>query len=82
MEEPSGAMVSRGVNCTDTAIYHYSKSDYGSDFSLVRSLRVTLLTRTAPNLILGYTNPFDGGPYLAFGSSIVVNPRNLSATDN
>lgn len=67
---------------SDAALYHYALADYGPDFSLIRSVRVTLLTRTVPNTSLGFTNPFDGGPYQVIGSSVVVNPRNLSAVDN
>jgi len=53
---------------------------YNNDFTLVRSVRVTIIGRTAPSTDPTYTyrNPFDGGPYQIRGSSIVVDPRNLT----
>lgn len=53
------------------------------DFTLVRSIRASLIARTAPNYNSSYTfrNTFDGGPYQVEGSTIVVNPRNMSMND-
>jgi prepilin-type N-terminal cleavage/methylation domain-containing protein len=70
--------------------YYYNASDasanhqyggYGNDFTLVRSIRVSLMARTPPNSALGYKNQFDQGPYQVLGASVVVNPRNLSMND-
>jgi len=63
--------------------YHYLTSDYNSDFTLVRAVRVTLIGRTTPSTDPTYTyrNPFDWGPYQIRGSSIIVNPRNLTMKD-
>jgi len=58
---------------------------YDSDylFSRVRSVRVSLIARTQPSTDPSFTfrNPFDGGPYIVQGASVVVNPRNLSMND-
>jgi prepilin-type N-terminal cleavage/methylation domain-containing protein len=71
-----------------TSNYYYKASaatnalgGYNSDFTLVRSIRVTLMARTVPNGALPYRNGFDGGPYQVLGSSVVVNPRNMSMRD-
>jgi hypothetical protein len=52
-------------------------------FSLVRSVRVSLIARTKPSTDPSFTfrNPFDGGPYQVQGASVVVDPRNLSMND-
>ncbi|MGD0222369.1 MAG: PilW family protein [Terriglobia bacterium] len=75
------------VNDT-TGNYYYKASaannasgGYNSDFTLVRSVRVSLLARTPPNATLSYRNQFDGGPYQVLGASVVVNPRNMSMND-
>ena len=56
--------------------YYYNASDppptinnggYGNDFTLVRSIRVTMMARTPPNGTLPYRNRFDGGPYQVLG---------------
>lgn len=71
-----------------TSNYYYKASaatnasgGYNSDFTLVRSIRVTLMARTVPNGALPYRNGFDGGPYQVLGASVVVNPRNMSMRD-
>ena len=53
------------------------------DFTLVRSVGVTLIGRTPPNKDPNYTyrNNFDGGPYIIQGVSIAINPRNLTMND-
>ena len=53
------------------------------NFTLVRSVRASLVARTTPNLNAQYTfkNTFDGGPYQVEGTTIVVNPRNMSMND-
>jgi hypothetical protein len=70
-----------GVSTFD---YYYLTSAYNSDFTYVRSVRLTLIGRTAPSTDPTYTyrNPFDSGPYQIRGSSIVVNPRNLTMNND
>ena len=54
------------------------------DFTLVRSVRVSLIARTIPSQDLAlsnFTNNFDGGPYLVQQGSVVVDLRNLSNYD-
>ena len=57
---------------------------YGSDYTLVRSVRVTIIGRTTPSTdpLYTYRNPFDGGAYQIRGSSIVVDPRNLTMNND
>ena len=83
-----GAALWNGIS-TDTTNprYNYNASTYGTsgyDFTLVRSVRVSIIGRT--NLgatgLYNYQNDFDGGPYQILGAAIVVNPRNLSMGDN
>ncbi|HEY2383744.1 MAG TPA: hypothetical protein VGK48_21425 [Terriglobia bacterium] len=80
-------------NATDTVStqYNYDASSYSShtigdqgwNFTLVRSIRISLIGRTAPNFSPNYSfrNVFDHGPYQVEGISLVVNPRNLSMND-
>jgi prepilin-type N-terminal cleavage/methylation domain-containing protein len=78
-------------NDTDTYSYCYntgaycdpptnSITGYNGDFTLIRSVRVTIIGRTTPSTDPAYTyrNPFDSGAYQIRGSSIVVDPRNLT----
>lgn len=53
---------------------------YNNDFTLIRSVRVTIIGRTTPSTdpTNNYRNPFDSGSYQIRGSSIVVDPRNLT----
>jgi type II secretory pathway pseudopilin PulG len=57
---------------------------YGSNFQLVRSVRVTLIGRTNPNPDPTYTfrNTFDGGPYQVVGATVAIDPRNLTMNGN
>jgi prepilin-type N-terminal cleavage/methylation domain-containing protein len=57
---------------------------YSNNFTLVRAIRVSLIARTKPSTDPSYTfrNAFDQGPYQVLGSSIIVNPRNLSMNNN
>ena len=75
--------------------YNYNAATYNANnaspppydsaylFSRVRSVRVSLIARTQPSTDPAFTfrNPFDGGPYVVQGASVVVNPRNLSMND-
>jgi prepilin-type N-terminal cleavage/methylation domain-containing protein len=65
-------------------VYHWKNSDYLNNYTLVRSIRISLIGRTVPTTDPTYTfrNTFDGGPYQVQGTSIVVNPRNMSMGDN
>lgn len=81
-------------NLTDdfnTTSYNYDASSYTNqtandvayNFTLVRSVRASLVGRTTPNPDPNYKfrNSFDGGPYQVQGTAVVVNPRNLSMND-
>jgi prepilin-type N-terminal cleavage/methylation domain-containing protein len=73
--------------------YNYNACSYGEwnnshnptyDFSIIRSIRVSIIGRTPPNSsgnIVTYRNAFDSGPYMIQGLSVVINPRNLSMAD-
>jgi hypothetical protein len=63
--------------------YDYTNSDYNSDYTLVRAVRATLIGRTTPSSdpTYRYRNPFDLGAYQIRGSSIIVDPRNLTMND-
>jgi prepilin-type N-terminal cleavage/methylation domain-containing protein len=78
-----GAATWNGTDSTDTIAYSFNASDYGNDYTLVRSLRFSLIGRTTPKPDPAYTyrNAFDQGPYQIQGISVVVNPRNLSMRD-
>jgi hypothetical protein len=52
--------------------YDYNSVDYGNNFTLVRAVRVSIIGRTAPI----------AGQYQIRGSSIVVNPRNLTMSND
>ncbi len=79
-----------GVQTASTQ-YNYAASTYSNNtpgdeaynFTLVRSVRISLIGRTNPNLGLANTfqNAFDQGPYQVSGIAVVVNPRNLSMND-
>lgn len=68
---------------TQTYTYDYLNTDYNSDYTLLRAVRVTLIGRTTPSTdpTYLYRNPFDLGAYQIRGGSIIVNPRNLSMND-
>lgn len=55
----------------------------GYDYTMVRSVMVSLVGRTAPrapdvDTSYVFRNSFDGGPYQIQGVSVVINPRNMS----
>jgi prepilin-type N-terminal cleavage/methylation domain-containing protein len=64
--------------------YDYLSSDYGNNFSLLRAVRVSIIGRTTPSSdpLNTYVNPFDGGRYQIRGNSIIVNPRNLTMSND
>jgi hypothetical protein len=90
-----GATIWNSITNTMKTQYNYDASTYNVNnsspppydspymFSLVRSVRVSLIARTQPSTDPSFTfrNPFDGGPYQVQGASVVVSPRNLSMND-
>jgi prepilin-type N-terminal cleavage/methylation domain-containing protein len=92
----AGASIWNGANTfADQGQYVYDASTYTNDpnnlgnanmaynFTLVRSVRISLIGRTVPDFRGTYTyrNGFDNGPYQVQGVAVVVNPRNLSMND-
>ncbi|MGH9861557.1 MAG: PilW family protein [Candidatus Acidiferrales bacterium] len=89
-----GATLWNGAS-TSSEEYNYDSAQYDTDgtpgapysdpfdFTLIRSVRVSLIGRTRPNPDPTYTfrNTFDNGRYQILGASVVVNPRNLSMKD-
>ncbi len=79
-----GAVWWNNTLALDDFQYDYLSSDYGNNFSLVRAVRVSIIGRTTPSTdpTYQYQNPFDNGRYQIRGSSIVVNPRNLTMSND
>jgi prepilin-type N-terminal cleavage/methylation domain-containing protein len=86
-----GATVWNSSTSTVGAQYNYDASTYTNttagdqawNFTLVRSVRISLLGRSTPNTNPTYLfrNVFDHGPYQVASTAIVVNPRNMSMND-
>ncbi|MGO9641017.1 MAG: type II secretion system protein J [Candidatus Acidiferrales bacterium] len=80
-----GVATWNNANATSSEYYLFNPSDpgYYHDFTLVRSVRISLIGRTNPNPDPTYTfrNTFDQGPYQVVGATVVVNPRNMSMND-
>ena len=85
-----GATIWNGSLSAVSGNYNYDASSYadngtnrGYNFSLVRSVRVSLIGRTVPDRrgTYKFRNGFDNGPYQVQGVAVVVNPRNLSMND-
>ena len=76
-------------NSTDKYIYDASTywntnaNDKAFDFTVVRSVRISLIGRTTPSTDQNnkFRNNFDQGRYQVQGIAIVVNPRNMSMND-
>ena len=68
---------------TNPCAYSGTATDVSYNFTLVRSVRASIIARTAPNWNAAYTyrNTFDQGPYQVQGMAVVVNPRNMSMND-
>ena len=79
-------------NETTTAFVQFNASNattatpagYSNQFTMIRSIRVSLIGRTQPDSI--YRKQFsqfffDGGQYRIQALSLVINPRNLSMND-
>jgi len=60
-----------------------AQGDMAYNFSLVRSVRISVIGRTVPDFrgYNTYRNGFDNGPYQVQGIAVVVNPRNMSMND-
>jgi prepilin-type N-terminal cleavage/methylation domain-containing protein len=80
-----GAATWNDATSTSSETYHFNPNDVGyyNDFTLVRSVRISLIGRTNPDPdpTNTFRNTFDGGPYQVVGSTVVVNPRNMSMND-
>lgn len=68
-------------NGTTDNTYSFDASSYNHDWSLIRSVRVSMIGRTQIDLGSSFRNSFDGGPYKIQSISVVINPRNLSMND-
>lgn len=80
-----GAALWNDTHDTGTTTYSYNAANFGSgyDFTIIRSIRVSIIGRTPPNAgsAITFRNTFDHGPYQIQGLSVVINPRNLSMSD-
>jgi prepilin-type N-terminal cleavage/methylation domain-containing protein len=78
-----GAATYQGAGLSSAGYSFNAATDYGSQFSLIRSVRVSIIGRTSPNKFSGnnFVNTFDGQNYKIEALSLVVNPRNLSMND-
>jgi hypothetical protein len=78
-----GATIWNSATNTSSDFYAFDSSSYSYNYSLIRSVRLSLIGRTAPNQSGGsnFQNGFDGGNYQIQAISIEVNPRNLSMRD-
>jgi len=86
-----GAAIWNATSGTDATSYNYQASSYTNvtandmayNFTLVRSVRVSLIGRTTPSTDPNYKfrNAFDNGAYQVQGTAIVVNPRDMSMND-
>jgi len=80
-----------GGGSTSTPSYSFTAANapgatppgYNSQFTLIRSIRISLIGRTPPGQFTGsaFRNSFDGGQYRIQALSLVINPRNLSMND-
>jgi hypothetical protein len=79
-----------GSEPTTYYTYNYNACSYGAangtsyDFSIIRSIRVSIIGRTTPGssgAATTFRNTFDNGPYQIQGLAVVINPRNLSMGD-
>lgn len=86
-----GAAIFNTASDSSSTQYNYDSSTYTNstandsayNFTMVRSIRASIIARTTPNTSATYTfrNTFDGGPYQVQGMAVVVNPRNMSMND-
>jgi len=69
-----------GADCTTTP----PPSNDPYDFTLIRSIRISLVARTTPQVdqtLANFQNGFDQGPYLVQQASVVVDLRNMTIPD-
>ncbi len=69
-----------GADCTATP----PPANDPYDFTLVRSIRVSMVARTTPQVdqtLTNFKNGFDQGPYLVQQASVVVDLRNMTIPD-
>jgi len=78
-----GATILNSATYASTDYYYYDTSLYSSNFSLIRSVQLSLIGRTPPNQAgpSKFANNFDNGNYQIQSISLTVNPRNLSMRD-
>jgi type II secretory pathway pseudopilin PulG len=78
-----GATIWNSASNTSSEFYSFDASSYAYNYSLIRSVRLSMIGRTAPNQSGGSSvqNNFDQGNYQIQAISIAVNPRNLSMRD-
>jgi prepilin-type N-terminal cleavage/methylation domain-containing protein len=78
-----GATIWNAASNTSSEFYNFSASSYSYNYSLVRSVEISLIGRTPPNQSgpNNFTNSFDGGNYYIQAIDIEVDPRNLSMRD-
>lgn len=75
-----GASIWNAATGTDNT-YSFDPTSYNSDWSLIRSVRISLIGRAPSDPANNFRNTFDGGPYKIESVSVVINPRNLSMND-
>jgi type II secretory pathway pseudopilin PulG len=78
-----GATIWNSAANTSSDFYAFDASSYGHNYSLIRSVRLSVIGRTAPNQSGGssFKNSFDQGNYQIQAISVAINPRNLSMRD-
>jgi prepilin-type N-terminal cleavage/methylation domain-containing protein len=88
-----GASLYNNANDQDTTQYSFDASQYNPgttsttaapyNYTLVRSLMISLIGRTKPatDPTYKFRNTFDSGAYEIQGVSAVINPRNMSMLD-
>lgn len=78
-----GATIWNSASNTSSDFYSFDSSSYGYNYSLIRSVRLSLIGRTPPyqSGAKNFQNNFDQGNYQIQAISIAVNPRNLSMRD-
>ena len=84
-----GVSLFNNTTDTDTTTYSFDASNYNNgsavayNYTLVRSLMISLIGRTTPSTDPNYVfrNSFDGGAYEIQGITTVINPRNMSMSD-
>lgn len=70
-----------GADCTTTP----PPQNDPRDFTLVRSIRISMIGRTRPGhdlTLLNFKNGFDDGPYLVQQAAVVIDLRNMSNPDS